>query len=84
MPYITAKHLAKLKKIAATATMDKSSFGFNCQEKFKAPLDIFGLTVETTPDEFIKARTRIWRQSNIVEPLQDIIEDIENRQEARK
>lgn len=84
MPYITRKQLEKLKKIAKTATMATSSFGDGAQEKFKAPLHHFGLTVETNPDEFIKKRTEVWRQAWIIDPLEIIIEDIEERERKRR
>lgn len=76
MPYITKKQLAELKRIAGTATMSHASFGFD-QEKVKGALDTFGPEGEHTPDEYIKARTRIWRESWIVGPINEIVAAIE-------
>lgn len=78
MPYITKKQLAELRRIAATATMNDASFGFPT-ERVTGAFDTHGKPVSVTPDEYIKARTRIWRQSWIVGPLNEICNAIENR-----
>lgn len=79
MPYISKKQLAELRKIAGTATMSHASFGFNEQEGFVAALETFGTPTQTTPDEYIKARTRIWRESWIIDPLNAICDAIEGK-----
>lgn len=72
MPYISQSDLNRLNEIAKTATMENASFGFP-NEKFHAPLESYGPNVETTPDQFIKERTKLWRESWIIAPLQEIL-----------
>jgi hypothetical protein len=76
MPYISKHDLARLREIARTATMETAGFGFPT-EKITAPRDTFGPTEEMTINELIKARTKIWRDSWIVDPLTSIINKIE-------
>ena len=76
MPHISAKELAILKEIARTATMDNASFCFP-NEVVLASRESFGEFENLTVDELIKARTKIWRDSWIVSPLEDLIAKLE-------
>lgn len=78
MPYISKAQLAKLKEVARIATMETAGFGFD-QETFFAPLESFREHVKTTPNEFIKTRTKQWREAWLVEPLNDLIQEIERK-----
>lgn len=76
MPHISAKELAILKEIARTATMGNASFSFP-NEVVLASRESFGEFENLTVDELIKARTKIWRDSWIVSPLEDLIAKLE-------
>ena len=76
MPHISAKELAILKEVARTATMGNASFGFP-NETVLASRESFGEFENLTVDELIKARTKIWRDSWIVSPLEDLIAKLE-------
>lgn len=77
MAYITKKQILQLREIARIATMDTASFGFS-QEKFHAPLETFGPVSLTTPDEFIKERTKTWRETWVVNQINELLDEIEN------
>ena len=76
MPHISQKELAELREIARHATMKTAGFGFP-EEKIDAARDTFGPFERLTVDELIKARTKIWRDSWIVSPLEDLIAKLE-------
>lgn len=75
MPYISKKQLARLKEVVRDAKMDNASFAFP-GENVSVTGSIRNDGIFTT-DEFIKDRTRIWRQSWIIDPIEIILEDIE-------
>lgn len=76
MPHISQKELAELREIARTATMKTAGFGFP-EEKIEAARESFGPFETLTVDELIKARTKLWRESWIVDPLERLIAGIE-------
>ena len=76
MPHISAKELAILKEVARTATMKTASFSFP-NEVVLASRESFGEFENLTVDELIKARTKVWRESWIVSPLEDLIAKLE-------
>lgn len=76
MPYISHKELAELREIARHATMKTAGFGFP-EEKIDAARESFGPYERLTVDELIKARTKLWRESWIVDPLERLIAGIE-------
>jgi hypothetical protein len=78
MPYINQRDLNRLREIARTATMQTAGFCFP-HEKVSAPRESFGPVEEMTIDELIKDRTRIWRDSWIVNPLNEMIDRIEGK-----
>lgn len=82
MPHISQKELAELREIARTATMKTASFGFT-EEKIEAPRESFGTFETLTVDELIKARTKLWRESWIVDPLVDLIARLEAKPEGK-
>ena len=84
MPYITQYQLNQLKEIARVATMETAGFNFPGETvtvKGSLTGDDDG-TFDTT--EMIRDRTRIWRETWIVNPLQDIIADLSTRPDAGK
>ena len=76
MPHISQKELAELREIARTATMKTASFCFP-NEIVLASRESFGEFENLTVDDLIKARTKIWRESWIVSPLEDLIAKLE-------
>lgn len=82
MPHISAKELAILKEVARTATMGTASFCFP-HELIDAPRESFGLVERLTVDELIKARTKVWRDSWIVSPLEDLIAGLEAKGQGK-
>lgn len=78
MPYISQRDLNRLREIARTATMETAGFDFP-HEKVSAPRETFGPVEEMRIDDLIKTRTKIWRDSWIVNPLREMIERIEGK-----
>ena len=82
MPHISQKELAELREIARTATMKTASFSFP-EELIDAPRETFGPFERLTVDDLIKARTKVWRDSWIVDPLEDLIARLEAKPEGK-
>ena len=82
MPHISQTELAELREIARTATMKTASFCFP-SEVVLAAREIFGPFENLTVDELIKARTKVWRDSWIVDPLEDLIARLEAKPEGK-
>lgn len=74
---VPAHILYKLKDVRATAMMETASFGFP-NDCVKAT-GHFEANFEGHPDEYIKEKTRLWRESWIKGPLDDIIAWAEGR-----
>ncbi|UUV43912.1 hypothetical protein RCKVOTHE_35 [Rhodobacter phage RcKvothe] len=82
MPHISQKELAELREIARTATMKTACFCFP-NEVVLAARETFGPFENLTVDELIKARTKVWRDSWIVDPLEDLIARLEAKPEGK-
>ena len=82
MPHISQNELAELREIARTATMATACFSFR-QELIDAPRETFGPFERLTVDDLIKARTKAWRDSWIVDPLEDLIARLEAKPEGK-
>lgn len=82
MPHISHKELAELREIARTATMKTASFCFP-NEIVLASRESMGEFESLTVDELIKARTARWRDSWIVDPLEDLIARLEAKPEGK-
>lgn len=61
----------RLKKIRQTATMNNASFGF--PHDTVTHTHHFEDTKTEHPDDYIKEKTRLWRLSWIIEPLDEVI-----------
>jgi len=69
------KILSKLREIQRISTMKTSDFSYH----FCIDYEEFGFpTKEKEVNKFIKGRTKLWRNSWIVDPLKEIIKEIEN------
>lgn len=76
------KILEALKAARAAATMEEASFGFP-DDKVVASMHMRD-TKTLHPDDFIKGQTRLYRQSWIIAPLDQVIEWAEkNGSESR-
>jgi len=68
----------KLKEVRATATMETASFGFPNDEVIATHHGERGLIAH--PTDYIKERTRPWRHSWVIGPLDEILEWAEGEQ----
>ena len=82
MPHISKRELDELREIARTATMTNASFCFP-EEKIDAARETFGPIERLTVDDLIKARTKVWRDSWIVDPLERLIAGLEAKPEGK-
>lgn len=79
MPYISKKQLAKLEMVAKAATLQTMSVAF--------PGETVSVAGSLTGDEdgvfktddFIRDRTRIYRESWIIGPLREVIDELNGK-----
>lgn len=79
MTRLTKKLARELREIATTADMETASFRNLGSDPLNSTVVLRGpggeLDTGLSVDEFIKERTRIWRQSWVVNPLREILGD---------
>lgn len=66
----------------AFPSLATASFSFP-EELIDAPRETFGPFERLTVDDLIKARTKVWRDSWIVDPLEDLIARLEAKPEGK-